>query len=186
MFDNLTEELLLTLKYQNSFLICKTFFPEKEHDRLEKFRKFISEEWFCEGDIPHGFKIDKKVIRHIFDAHGYDSELGIWVSIRFRHIVLLLDILENYDTISIYDANRLRFLLRKTYDNMDYYTVVEVDHTNPRSSNQLKLITMYVNDSFWVAVYERMKHSWPNAIAKARKEMKQALWDRFISDDLVW
>ena len=44
MFDNLTEELLLTLKYQNSFLICKTFFPETGHDRLEKFRKFISEE----------------------------------------------------------------------------------------------------------------------------------------------
>ena len=77
MFDNLTEELLLTLKYQNSFLICKTFFPETGHDRLEKFRKFLTEEWFCEGDIPHGFKIDKKVIRHIFDAHGYDSELGV-------------------------------------------------------------------------------------------------------------
>ena len=61
---------------------------------------------------------------------------------------MLLDILENYDTMSIYDVNRLRFLLRKTYDNMDYYIVVEVDHTNPRASNQLKLITMYVNDSF--------------------------------------
>jgi len=41
MFDNLTEELLLTLKCQNSFLICKTFFPETVHDRLEKFRKFL-------------------------------------------------------------------------------------------------------------------------------------------------
>ena len=69
MIESLTEEDILSLKSNSYFLICKTNFPQIQKDRLTNFRKFCKDQGFINTDIPDGFKIDRKVIEHIFDAH---------------------------------------------------------------------------------------------------------------------
>lgn len=185
MIENLTEEDILSLKTNSYFLICKTNSPNIQKDKLTNFRNFCKEQGFTSTDIPDGFKIDRKAIEHIFDAHWYDTEIWVGTSIRPHHITFLLDILENYDEAKVYDSTRLRFLLRKTYNWSDYWIVVEIDHTNPKIPNQLKLITMYINDFCWSWAYEILKKQGPNAVEKARKANKKLRGDRFLPDNQI-
>ena len=185
MIENLTESDILSLKTTSYFLICKTNFPQFQKDRLYSFRNFCREQGFTDASIPDGFKIDRKTIEHIFDAHWYDTEMWVGISIRPHHIILLLDILEYYDEAKVYDSTRLRFLLRKSYHWSDYWIVVEIDHTNPKVPNQLKLITMYINDFDWAWAYGRLKNQGPNAVEKQRKALKKLRWDRFLPDNQI-
>lgn len=111
--------------------------------------------------------------------------MWVGISIRPRHIILLLDILEYYDEAKVYDSTRLRFLLRKSYHWSDYWIVIEIDHTNPKVPNQLKLITMYINDFHWAWAYERLKNQGPNAVEKQRKALKKLRGDRFLPDNQI-
>nr|DAF36154.1 MAG TPA: methyltransferase [Caudoviricetes sp.] len=46
---------------------------EGERDILDKLKLFIQQE--TGYTIPDGIKLERKVIKHIFENHGYDTEL---------------------------------------------------------------------------------------------------------------
>lgn len=182
MIENLTEQDILNVREQN-FLICRTRFDDERGDKIARLRNHIIQDGY-QVTIPDGFKIDRKTIIHIFDAHWYDSEMWIGESIRPSHITKLLDILENYDHIIIHDhQSSLRYLLSKEYEGLNYHIIVEVDANNPRVTNQLKLVTMYLNDIVGEQKYLQLKAR--NMIENERKRLKRKHWDRYLPDSEI-
>ncbi len=179
--EQLTEENILNLKTLG-FLICKTKFLNWV-DKLSSIKTQIQNDY--EIEIPDWIKIDKKTMIHIFDAHWYDTEMNTWLSIKPFHITRLIDVLESYDNLQensvIGNSNwqrHIRYLLKKEYDWRIYNLVIEVDKNNKVCPNQLKLITMYINDFLGEWQFDILKTR--NMVASERKRLKKQYGDRYI------
>lgn len=111
--------------------------------------------------IPDGIKFERRAIKHIFDNHGYDTELWWGTSISYEHFIKIPEILADYDECSEImftdDVKEyIRFHLKKSYGSDCYNLVVEILQNN-FVKNQLWVITLYINDVVWGGRYLEAK-----------------------------
>ena len=161
------------------FCILTTKNKETEDDILQNIRQFIlTEIWI---NIPDGLKIEKDYLIHIFDNHGYDTEIGLWISVTNEEITKIPEILDKYDTIEYIwfeDQWKIyhRFHMKKSYKNDIYHLVVQLIKWW-KVENQLWSITFYINDLQSEVAYLVAKQKW--IVKQLRAKAKKEYWDRF-------
>lgn len=153
------------------FFVLRT--REGERDILDKLKLFIQQE--TGYTIPDGIKLERKVIKHIFENHGYDTELWWGTSITYEHFTKIPEILSEHDecnkiTFIEESKEHIRFHLKKSYGSDYYNLVVEILQDNP-VVNQLWAITLYINDVVWEANYLQAKQR--GEVKKCRARIRQ-------------
>lgn len=162
---------------QRGFFIFQT--RDWDIDLLEKLRLFIDQKFGIR--IPDWLKIERKSIKHIFDNHAYDTELGWWTSITLESFLKIPEILFSYENIEDITftedlKTHLRIHLKKDYNSDTYNLVLEILQDNP-SPNQLWMITLYINDVVGEINYLQAKQRWE--VKKKRAIANNEYWDRY-------
>lgn len=168
--------MLLSLNHireaeRKGFFVFRT--REGWEDLLITLKTFIQQE--SGYHIPDGIKLERKVIKHILENHGYDSELWWWTSITYEHFMKIPEILSDYDhcekvMFTEDSKEHIRFHLKKSYGSDYYHLVVEILQENV-VINQLWIITLYINDVVWESKYLQAKQR--GMVKKCRARIRE-------------